>query len=151
MIKTAGRIFFLDVAEVGWIEAADNYVHLHVGRDAHLHRDSLNGLAAKLDPAQFLRIRHSAIVNLKQIKELRPLFRGEYSIILFAVVQSFDAPFTRSPTKAVAIEVVTSTRVWVFAPDDAWQFTYWLGALSETLTKEQQRMAASSSIEETKS
>ena len=82
LIKTAGRSFFLEVAEVDWIEAADNYVHLHVGRDAHLYRDSLNGLAAKLDPAQFLRIRHSAIVNLKQIKELRPLFRGEYSIIL---------------------------------------------------------------------
>lgn len=82
VIKNAGRIFFLNVAEIDWVEAADNYVSLHAGRDSHLLRDSLNSLAAKLDPAQFLRIRHSAIVNLKQIKEFRPLFRGEYLIIL---------------------------------------------------------------------
>jgi two-component system LytT family response regulator len=82
VIKTAGRIFFLNVAEIDWIEAADNYVCLHAGRDSHLYRDSLNSLATKLDPAQFLRIRHSAIVNLKQLKELRPLIRGEYLILL---------------------------------------------------------------------
>jgi two-component system, LytTR family, response regulator len=72
----------LNVAEIDWIEAADNYVCLHTGREAHLLRDSLNSLAAKLDPAQFVRIRHSAIVNLKQVKELRPLFRGDYVIVL---------------------------------------------------------------------
>ncbi len=82
VIKNAGRIFFLNVAEIDWIEAADNYACLHVGRESHLLRDSLNSLAAKLDPAQFLRIRHSAIVNLKHVKELRPLFRGEYIIVL---------------------------------------------------------------------
>lgn len=35
-----------------------------------------------MDPEEFLRIRHSAIVNLKRIKELRPLFKGEYEIVL---------------------------------------------------------------------
>ena len=47
----------------------------------------------------------------------------------------------RSPTKAVAIELTTDNRVWVFGPDDAFQFTYWLSALSETLTKERLRVS----------
>jgi hypothetical protein len=41
----------------------------------------------------------------------------------------------------VAIELTTDNRVWVFAPDDAFQFTYWLSALSETLTRERLRVA----------
>jgi two-component system LytT family response regulator len=82
VIKSGGRIYFLNVEEVDWIEAADNYVELHVGRESHLLRETISGLAARLDPARFLRIRHSTIVNLERVKELRPLFRGEYLIIL---------------------------------------------------------------------
>ena len=82
VIKSGGRIYFLNVEEVDWIEAADNYVELHVGRESHLLRETISGLAARLDPARFLRIRHSTIVNIERVKELRPLFRGEYLIVL---------------------------------------------------------------------
>ena len=82
VIKSGGRIYFLNVEEVDWIEAADNYVELHVGRESHLLRETISGLAARLDPERFLRIRHSTIVNLERVKELRPLFRGEYLIVL---------------------------------------------------------------------
>jgi len=82
VIKSGGRIYFLNVDEVDWIEAADNYVELHVGRESHLLRETVSGLAARLDPGQFMRIRHSTIVNLEHVKELRPLFRGEYLIVL---------------------------------------------------------------------
>jgi two-component system LytT family response regulator len=82
VIKAGGRIYFLNVEEVDWIEAADNYVELHVGRESHLLRETISGLAARLDPARFLRIRHSTIVNIERVKELRPLFRGEYLIVL---------------------------------------------------------------------
>jgi two-component system, LytTR family, response regulator len=82
VIKSGGRIYFLNVEEVDWIEAADNYVELHVGRESHLLRETISGLAARLDTARFLRIRHSTIVNIEQVKELRPLFRGEYLIVL---------------------------------------------------------------------
>jgi two-component system, LytTR family, response regulator len=47
-----------------------------------LLRETISGLAARLDPARFLRIRHSMIVNIERVKELRPLFRGEYQIVL---------------------------------------------------------------------
>jgi len=82
VIKSAGRIFFLSVEEVDWIEAADNYVRLHAGAAEHLMRETLNNLEAKLNPDQFLRIRHSTIVNLERIKELWPLFNGEFEIVL---------------------------------------------------------------------
>jgi two-component system, LytTR family, response regulator len=82
VVKSRGRIFFLPVSEIDWIESADNYVSLHTGRESHLIRETLTSLESKLDPEAFLRIRHSAMVNLKRVKELRPLFKGEYEIVL---------------------------------------------------------------------
>jgi two-component system, LytTR family, response regulator len=78
----SGRIIFLDVGEIDWIEAADNYVQVHAGRESHLLHATMNSLESKLDPDKFLRVHRSAIVNLGRIKELHPLFHGEYQIIL---------------------------------------------------------------------
>jgi len=82
VVKSKGRIFFLPVSEIDWIESADNYVSLHASRETHLIRETLTSLESKLNPEEFLRIRHSAIVNVKRIRELRPLFKGEYEIVL---------------------------------------------------------------------
>ena len=82
VIKSGSRIFFLNVEEIDWIEAADNYVRLHAGRDSHLLRETMNSLENKLNPDHFLRIHRSRIINIRQIKELQPLFRGEYDIML---------------------------------------------------------------------
>lgn len=82
VIKSAGRIFFLSVEEIDWIEAADNYVRLHAGRNAHLLRETMNSLESRLDPSEFLRVHRSTIINARRIKELHPMFRGEYEIIL---------------------------------------------------------------------
>ena len=82
VVKSAGRIFFLDVADIDWIEAADNYVDLHVGSRSHLLRQTLSHLEARLDPKEFVRIRHSTIVNVRKIKELRPSSGGEYDVTL---------------------------------------------------------------------
>jgi two-component system LytT family response regulator len=82
VIKTVGKIFFLGVEEIDWIEAADNYVRLHSGHDKHLLRETMNSLESRLDPNQFLRVQRSAIINVRRIKELHPLFKGEYEIVL---------------------------------------------------------------------
>lgn len=82
VVKSGGRIFFLQTSEIDWIEAADNYVSLHLGNETHLIRETLGGLETKLNPDEFVRIRHSQIVNVKRIKELHPLFKGEYEIVL---------------------------------------------------------------------
>jgi two-component system LytT family response regulator len=82
MIKSASRVFFLKVDEIDWIEADDYYVKLHTGHKSHLLRETMNELEAKLDAEKFLRIHRSTIVNIDRIKELSPLFNGDYAVVL---------------------------------------------------------------------
>ena len=80
--KSRDRIMFVDVPDIEWIEAADNYVDLHVGKQSHLVRHTLSYLESRLDPRRFVRIRHSTIVNVEKVKELRPTSGGEYDVVL---------------------------------------------------------------------
>ena len=82
VIKSAGRIVFLRVEEIDWIEAADNYVRVHAGKEAHLIRETLQSMEKRLDPRRFLRIHRSSLVNLERIRELRPVFHGDYLVRL---------------------------------------------------------------------
>ena len=82
VVKSAGRLFFLRTEEIDWIESAGNYVCLHVGAETHLLRETMSGLESRLDPARFVRIHRTAIVNIDEIKELQPLFHGEYQVVL---------------------------------------------------------------------
>ena len=81
-VKSAGRVFFLKTEDIDWIQAAGVYVKLHVGREAHLIRESISKLETQLSPQRFLRIHRSTIVNIDQIKELHPYFHGEYIVIM---------------------------------------------------------------------
>ena len=81
-VKAAGKVLFLKIEEIDWIEAADNYVNLHVGHDSHLHRETMGAFESRLPREKFMRISRSTIVNIERIKELQPLFHGEYSVIL---------------------------------------------------------------------
>lgn len=82
VIKSAGRVFFLRADEIDWVEAAGNYVQLHVGSTTHLMRETMGGLEARLDPEKFVRIHRSAIVQVDRLKEMRPAFHGDYIVIL---------------------------------------------------------------------
>jgi two-component system, LytTR family, response regulator len=82
VVKSAGRVFFVRSADIEWIEAAGNYVKLHVGSETHLFRETMNALEARLDPAMFFRIHRSHIVNLERVRELQPWFNGEYVVFL---------------------------------------------------------------------
>jgi two-component system LytT family response regulator len=82
VIKSAGRVFFVRAADIEWIEAAGNYVKLHVGSETHVFRETMNALEAKLDPAVFFRIHRSHIVNIERVRELQPWFNGEYVVFL---------------------------------------------------------------------
>jgi two-component system, LytTR family, response regulator len=80
-VKTGGAVIFVKLEEIDWIEAADNYVEIHVGSVTHLHRETLTTLTEKL-PGNFLRISRSGIVNADRIKELQPLSHGDYAVLL---------------------------------------------------------------------
>lgn len=82
VVKTDGRVFFLRADEVEWIEAEGNYVSLHVGKKAYLFREAISTLATQLDPRKFRRIHRSTIVNIDCIRELQPMFRGEYRVVM---------------------------------------------------------------------
>jgi two-component system, LytTR family, response regulator len=82
VVRTPERAFFLRAEAIDYIEAAGKFVHLHVGRSVHALRESMAELEQELDPARFLRISRSTIVNLDRIQEIQPWFQGDYVLIL---------------------------------------------------------------------
>jgi two-component system LytT family response regulator len=81
-IKAQGRVLLVRTTEIDWIEAAGNYVTLHVGRASHMIRHTMAEMETRLDPALFIRIHRSRIVNVDRIRELQPLDGGESLVIL---------------------------------------------------------------------
>jgi two-component system LytT family response regulator len=81
-VRESGRISFLLVDEIRWLEAQGNYVKIHAAGEAPLVRCTLKKLHERLDPSRFLRIHRSMVVNLDRVRELRPMFHGEYRILL---------------------------------------------------------------------
>jgi two-component system LytT family response regulator len=82
LVKQGDRHVLVRTAALQWVEAEDNYVRLHVDGTSHLLRQTMAGLLARLDPAQFRRIHRSAIVNLDCIKEFQPWTGGDHLVIM---------------------------------------------------------------------
>lgn len=82
-VRADGRIVFIRPEEIVWVEAADNYVVLHLAAGERLMvRETLSALEERLGPASFARVNRSAIVNLHQIRELQPTLHGDYTVLL---------------------------------------------------------------------
>jgi two-component system, LytTR family, response regulator len=82
MVRNAGRITFVRVEEVDWIEAQGDYVCLHCQGKKHLVREKISDMESQLAADRFLRIHRSTIVSIPRIKEMQPLFHGEYAVVL---------------------------------------------------------------------
>ena len=82
VVKRGERIYFVKLAGVQWIESNGNYVTLHAGTEAHIIRETLTSLEARLDPRQFVRIHRRVIVSLDAMRELQPWFGGDQVMIL---------------------------------------------------------------------
>ena len=82
VVKTGGRVFFLETEEIDWVEAEGNYVSVHTAKKSYVLRETISNLEAQLDPKKFVRIHRSAIVKIDRIRELQPWTHGEYHIIL---------------------------------------------------------------------
>lgn len=82
VVRDAGRVMFVRPGEIDWIDAAGNYVQLHVGKDKHVLRETMAGLEARLDVDRFIRISRSVIVNPDRVKEIQPLYNGSYVFVL---------------------------------------------------------------------
>jgi two-component system LytT family response regulator len=81
-LKLEGRTIFIAPTTIDWVEAVDNYVRLHTGRETLMVRETLTHLADRLPPGAFLRIHRSTLVNTDRIREIQPWFGGDYAIIL---------------------------------------------------------------------
>ena len=79
-LRTAGKITFLEVDSLEWVEADGDYLRLHAGSRPQLYRATLTALEKQLDPAHFVRVHRSALVRRSAIVSLEPYFHGEYII-----------------------------------------------------------------------
>jgi len=93
IFKSRGRILFLSVDDIRWIEAQENYVRICTGKDSHLLRETIGSLENRLDPNSFLRVHRSAIVNLHHVKEVKNESDGDATVVLKSGEQ---VPMSRS-------------------------------------------------------
>ncbi|HEX8696884.1 MAG TPA: LytTR family DNA-binding domain-containing protein [Longimicrobium sp.] len=82
VVKTGNRFRVVRAADVDWIEAADNYVRLHLGKEQHLLRETMSELDRSLDPRRFVRIHRSTIVNVDRIHSIESWGAGEFLFVL---------------------------------------------------------------------
>jgi two-component system LytT family response regulator len=80
--RTGQRIIIVLANDIDWVEACGDYVTLHVGNRAHLLRQTMNRTELQLDPARFLRIHRSTIVQTSRIRELIALDNREFLLRL---------------------------------------------------------------------
>ena len=81
-VRSAGKVAYVQIPDIDWVEAADYYVCLHVGAKSHLLRKSMAELEQELDPRIFCRIHRSTIVNLRKVSALKVDAAGEHEVIL---------------------------------------------------------------------
>jgi two-component system LytT family response regulator len=86
-VRSAGSTSFVDTKDVDWLKAAENYVELHVGRDCYLVDLTMTEIAQRLDPARFVRIHRSVIVNAERIRTVQSASHSEYLVTLAGGIQ----------------------------------------------------------------
>lgn len=80
-VPVDGRVLFVPIREIDWVDAQDDHVRLHVGKTAHVIRDTMANVEARLKTG-FVRVHRSAIVNVDRIREVQPWVKGDYVVIL---------------------------------------------------------------------
>jgi two-component system LytT family response regulator len=81
-VKTGGRVMVIRIADVDWVKAEHDYVSLYVGSKSWLVRETISSIEARFANSGFVRIHRSTLVNVDRIRELRPLEKGEFRVVL---------------------------------------------------------------------
>ena len=81
-VRRDGRVHFVRIEDIDWVEADGDFVRLHAGRETHIVRETMADIALKLPAERFARIHRSIIVNADRVKEVQPWFKGDYVLIL---------------------------------------------------------------------
>lgn len=80
--RESGRILFINLSDIDWVSSADNYVEIHAGTQKHLLRETMTSMERRLPGDTFVRISRTTLVNRHRIRELQPLFHGQYAVLL---------------------------------------------------------------------
>ncbi len=81
-IKDRGQIFRVDVDSIERIDAAGDYMCIYTGEDTMILRETMKDLEKRLDPRKFQRVHRSTIVNLDNVKQVKPHTNGECFLVL---------------------------------------------------------------------
>lgn len=81
-VRSAGKILFVHVDDIQWIESDADYIQIHTADRKYVLRETMNSVSQKLNPALFARVHRSFIVRVDQIKELQPLHHGDFAALL---------------------------------------------------------------------
>jgi len=81
-VKRDGRVNFVRIEDIDWVEAEGDLVRVHAGKEAHTIRETMAQIEAKLPPERFMRVHRSIIVNTERVREVQPWFKGDYVLIM---------------------------------------------------------------------
>ena len=85
-VRTPGKLLFIDISDIDWVEAASYYSCLHVGQKTHAIRRTMAELERDLGD-RFVRIHRSTIVNVQRVSGLQLQPSGDYAVLLRSGVQ----------------------------------------------------------------
>ena len=93
LVRAGEKLVVVRSDDIDWIEAADYYARLHVGKGSYLVREALSDFEKKLDQKLFFRVHRSAIVNVERVREIHSTFKGDAVVILAG---GTELPLSRS-------------------------------------------------------
>lgn len=82
LVRKLGAEFLVPARDIEWLEAAENYVNLHVRGRAYPLRSTMTAIESRLDPQRFIRVHRSHIVNLDFLAQIEPLDSGDARLLL---------------------------------------------------------------------
>jgi two-component system, LytTR family, response regulator len=82
LLSERGKVVVLAMRDIEFVQAAAKYVKIYAAGRCYSFRQSLGQLETRLDPASFVRVHRSTLVNVEHIAEMHPLFHGDYELIL---------------------------------------------------------------------
>lgn len=82
VLKTGSDLHFIKTSDIIWVESQADFVKVHTTTSAQLVRETLQSLEQRVDPAKFLRIHRSSLVNLEHVKKVTPALYGDYTVLM---------------------------------------------------------------------
>jgi two-component system LytT family response regulator len=105
-VRTDGRTIFIDTRDIDYIQAADKVLRVHVGKATHTMRITMGAMESQLDPAAFVRVHRSTIVNVARVREIQPWFRNDYVLILHNGARLMSGRMYRHAVRAMLNAVI---------------------------------------------